>query len=60
MEPKKIALLVGALVIAAITAVMAKSMFTQSAAPNAVAKMMAPAPMPSSFILFILLIFNLL
>ncbi len=44
MEPKKIALLVGALVIAAITAVMARSMFTQSAAPNAVAKMIAPAP----------------
>lgn len=44
MEPKKIALLVGALVIAAVTAVMAKSMFSQSAAPNAVAKMIAPAP----------------
>ncbi len=35
MEPKKIALLVGALVIAAITAVMAKNMFGQSAAPTA-------------------------
>ncbi len=44
MEPKKIALLVGALVIAAVTAVIAKSMFSQSAAPNAVAKMIAPAP----------------
>ncbi len=43
MEPKKIALLVGALVIAAVTAVMAKSMFS-SAAPTAVAKMIAPAP----------------
>ncbi len=43
MEPKKIALLVGALVIAAVTAVMAKSMFS-SAAPTAVAKMMAPVP----------------
>jgi Flp pilus assembly protein CpaB len=43
MEPKKIALLVGALVIAAVTAVMAKSMFSQSA-PAAVAKMIAPAP----------------
>jgi pilus assembly protein CpaB len=44
MEPKKIALLVGALVIAAVTAVMAKSMFSQSAAPTAVAKMIAPQP----------------
>ncbi len=43
MEPKKIALLVGALVIAAVTAVMARSMFSQSA-PSAVAKMIAPAP----------------
>ena len=44
MEPKKIALLVGALVIAAVTAVMARSMFTQASAPSAVAKMIAPAP----------------
>ena len=44
MEPKKIALLVGALVIAAVTAVMARSMFSQSAAPSAVAQMVAPAP----------------
>jgi Flp pilus assembly protein CpaB len=43
MEPKKIALLVGALVIAAVTAVMAKSMFSQSA-PAAVAQIIAPAP----------------
>jgi Flp pilus assembly protein CpaB len=43
MEPKKIALLVGALVIAAVTAVMARSMFSQST-PSAVAKMIAPAP----------------
>jgi Flp pilus assembly protein CpaB len=42
MEPKKIALLVGALVIAAVTAVMAKNMFTQAAAPVAAA--IAPAP----------------
>ncbi len=35
MEPKKIALLVGALVIAAVTAVMAKNMFGQSGAPAA-------------------------
>jgi pilus assembly protein CpaB len=44
MEPKKIALLVGALVIAAVTAVMAKSMFNQAAAPAAVAKIIAPQP----------------
>lgn len=43
MEPKKIALLVGALVIAAVTAVMARSMFGQSA-PTAVASIVAPAP----------------
>ncbi len=43
MEPKKIALLVGALVIAAVTAVMAKNMFTRSAAPVAA----AAAPTPS-------------
>ena len=43
MEPKKIALLVGALVIAAVTAVMARSMFGQSA-PAAVASIVAPAP----------------
>ncbi len=43
MEPKKIALLVGALVIAAVTAVMAKNMFSRSAAPAAVAAV-APAP----------------
>ncbi|CAN5394421.1 hypothetical protein BH09PSE3_BH09PSE3_19970 [soil metagenome] len=35
MEPKKIALLVGALLIAAVTAVMAKNMFGRSAAPAA-------------------------
>jgi len=43
MEPKKIALLVGALVIAAVTAVMAKNMFSRQAAPAAVAAVM-PAP----------------
>lgn len=37
MEPKKIALLVGALMIAAVTAVMARNMFTQQPAPAAVA-----------------------
>jgi Flp pilus assembly protein CpaB len=42
MEPKKIALLVGALVIAAITAVMAKNMFSQSAAPSAQATVSVP------------------
>jgi pilus assembly protein CpaB len=35
MEPKKIALLVGALVVAAITAVMAKNMFAGASAPQA-------------------------
>lgn len=44
MEPKKIALLVGALVIAAVTAVMAKNMFSQSAAPTAVANIIKPQP----------------
>jgi len=43
MEPKKIALLVGALVIAAVTAFMARSMFAQSPAPIAEA-IVAPAP----------------
>jgi Flp pilus assembly protein CpaB len=43
MEPKKIALLVGALVIAAVTAVMAKNMFSRQAAPAAVAAVM-PQP----------------
>jgi Flp pilus assembly protein CpaB len=37
MDPKKIALLVGALIIAAISAIMAKSMWTNTAAPAAVA-----------------------
>ena len=37
MDVKKIALLVGALIIAAVTAFMAKSMFTGAAAPQAVA-----------------------
>ena len=44
MEPKKIALLVGALIIAAVTAVLAKSMFTQSAAPTAVAAAIIAPP----------------
>jgi Flp pilus assembly protein CpaB len=37
MEPKKIALLVGALIVAAITAVMAKNMFSGASAPKALA-----------------------
>ena len=41
MEPKKIALLVGALVVAAMAAVMAKNMFGQSAAPTAQAMVVA-------------------
>ena len=41
MEPKKIALLVGALVVAAMAAVMAKNMFGQSAAPQAQATLAA-------------------
>lgn len=44
MEPKKIALLVGALIIAAITAVMARNMFSLGSAPQATA---APAPVPT-------------
>jgi pilus assembly protein CpaB len=44
MEPKKIALLVGALVIAAVTAVMAKNMFSAGSAPAAnAASIIAPA-----------------
>lgn len=42
MEPKKIALLVGALVVAAIAAVTAKNMFGQAAAPQAQAVVAAP------------------
>jgi Flp pilus assembly protein CpaB len=44
MEPKKIALLVGALVVAAVAAVMAKNMFAESAAPQAQATVIAAAP----------------
>lgn len=44
MDPKKIALLVGALIIAGVTAFMAKNMFTGSSAPQATAA--APAPQP--------------
>ena len=44
MEPKKIALLVGALVIAAVTAVLAKNMFTQSSAPTATAAAIIAPP----------------
>jgi pilus assembly protein CpaB len=43
MDFKKIALLVGALIIAAVTAFTAKSMFTGAAAPQAVAAPTAPA-----------------
>jgi Flp pilus assembly protein CpaB len=42
MEPKKIALLVGALLIAAVTAVMAKNMFGRSGAPAAQAVTIVP------------------
>jgi pilus assembly protein CpaB len=43
MDVKKLALLIGALIIAAVTAVMAKSMFAGAAAPQAVA---APSAQP--------------
>src|SRR5688500_12346014 len=43
MDVKKLALLIGALIIAAVTAVMAKNMFTGASAPQAVAKQVAPA-----------------
>jgi pilus assembly protein CpaB len=43
MDVKKIALLVGALVIAAVTAVMAKNMFTGASAPQAQARQSVPA-----------------
>jgi len=44
MDVRKIALLVGALVIAAVTAIMAKNMFTGASAPQAVA---GPASVPA-------------
>ena len=44
MEPKKIALLVGALIIAAVTAVLAKNMFSQNSAPTAVAAAIIAPP----------------
>ena len=43
MDVKKLALLIGALIIAAVTAVMAKNMFSGAAAPQAVAKQVQPA-----------------
>ena len=43
MDVKKLALLIGALIIAAVTAVMAKSMFAGAAAPQAVAAPAVPA-----------------
>jgi pilus assembly protein CpaB len=43
MDVKKIALLIGALIIAGVTAVMAKNMFSGASAPQAVASPMAPA-----------------
>jgi pilus assembly protein CpaB len=46
MDVKKLALLIGALVIAAVTAVMAKSMFAGAAAPQAVAAPAAQAQGP--------------
>jgi pilus assembly protein CpaB len=42
MDVKKLALLIGALIIAAVTAVMAKNMFTGASAPQAAAKQVAP------------------
>ena len=42
MDVKKLALLIGALLIAGVTAFMAKSMFTGSSAPQAVARPVAP------------------
>ena len=44
MDAKKIALLVGALFVAAVTAIMAKSMFGAASAPQAVAAIVAPQP----------------
>lgn len=44
MDGKKIALLVGALFVAAVTAIMAKSMFGTAAAPQVVAAIAAPQP----------------
>ena len=44
MDVKKIALLVGALIIAAVTAVMAKNMFTGASAPQASAKQAVTGP----------------
>ncbi|MDT9598458.1 Flp pilus assembly protein CpaB [Sphingosinicella rhizophila] len=43
MDVKKIALLVGALIIAAVTAITAKNMFSGASAPKAEAKAMVPA-----------------
>src|ERR1044071_8890638 len=43
MDVKKIVLLVGALIIAAVTAVMAKNMFSGASAPQAQAKAAVPA-----------------
>ena len=43
MDVKKLALLIGALIIAAVTAVMAKNMFTGASAPQAVARQAVPA-----------------
>ena len=43
MDVKKLALLLGALIIAAVTAFMAKNMFTGAAAPQAVARPTVPA-----------------
>jgi Flp pilus assembly protein CpaB len=46
MEPKKIALLVGAVVVALVTALLARQMFVKSAAPAAVATPINFAPAP--------------
>jgi pilus assembly protein CpaB len=43
MDVKKLVLLIGALVIAAVTAVMAKNMFSGAGAPEASAKAVVPA-----------------
>ena len=44
MDVKKLALLIGALVIAVVTAVMAKNMFAGAGAPEAAASQVATGP----------------
>jgi pilus assembly protein CpaB len=50
MDVKKIVLLIGALIVAAVTAIMAKNMFTGASAPTAAAAA-APAPVPGTEVL---------